>query len=690
MESVTTARDARRLVVPGACAGLVVVGAVVWVHVGGGATARFVRRVFEALDPVVMLEIAAGLALIGVASALLGTYVWPEVSWPESLRRRATGAIGRVPAIVSLSVIVCLAAVFRIVLGAASHTPKVLGDELVYTGLAKSWALHGRPLLRGTTDVGHSTLYPLLIAPAMKLATDGADALAAVRTMNAIAMAVTAIPAYLLARRVVSDSWALVVAALSVAVPWTVYAALTMTESLFYPVFVSFAAVLAWTIESPTWRRQIAMLVLLAALVGVRAQGLSVALGAIAAIVLFAVRSGGLRALPRRYALTLGVFAFAVLIGVVAAVAGVAVPTSAYNSVFDYASRLGGMLKWGLWSVGSFALALGVTALAAFPVALVAMLRRTASAQERAAAAVASMLTLAVLGSVALLSAGPYGLGVLHERSLFYVTPLVLVCLAHWLERGLVRPFWLSLACALGAVGVVAALPRHVVFRTNDVDVPSSSFFLALDERISSVGFHFWAIAIAVVGAATFLVARRTLFPIVTVAVAFVAIATQVDYTDGLSTQQAHTLAWVDRTLPEGTTATLVYVGFGFPASNPCAGPALVEQQDLTTWTEFFNRSVDRVVHLYAPNVRDGLTSKEVTATAGGLALQGGRPFRPLYVVLDSRQPIVGQRIGRFDLGSVDASYPNGSSLTLWKAVPPLRLLAHAQPLPERADGAGC
>jgi hypothetical protein len=317
------------------------------------------------------------------------------------------------------------------------------------------------------------------------------------------------------------------------------------------------------------------------------------------------------------------------------------------------------------------------------------MLRRTASAQERAAGAVASMLMLALLGSVALLSAGPYGLGVLHERSLFYVTPLVLVCLAHWLERGLVRPFWLSLACALGAVAVVAALPTHVVFRTNNVDVPSSSVFLVLDERVPSVGFRVWALAIAIAGAATFLVARRALFPVLTVVVAFVAITTQLDLTDGLSTQQAHTLAWVDRTLPVDETATLVYIGF--PEGNrPCAQAGVVEQQELTTWTEFFNRSVDRVVHLYAPNTHDGLASKELTTAAGGLVLEAGRPFRPLYVVLDSRQPIVGQRIVRFDLGSFGPLYPNGSSLTLWKAEPPLRLLAHAQPLPDQADGARC
>src|SRR5206468_7139282 len=110
----------------------------------------------------------------------------------------------------------------------------------------------------------------------------------------------------------------------------------------------------------------------------------------------------------------------------------------------------------------------------------------------------------------------------------------------------------------------------------------------------------------------------------------------------------------------------------------------------LTTWTEYFNRSVDRVVHLYAPNARDGLTSPQVTSASGGLVLRDGRPYGPEYVVIDSRQPIVGSRLVRFDLASLGPSYPNGASLTLWKAEPPLRLLAQAQPLPDRADGGRC
>ena len=45
-------------------------------------------------------------------------------------------------------------------------------------GLAKGWALHGLPLFRGSLLVGYSTFYPSSLAPAFRLAADGASALA--------------------------------------------------------------------------------------------------------------------------------------------------------------------------------------------------------------------------------------------------------------------------------------------------------------------------------------------------------------------------------------------------------------------------------------------------------------------------------------------------------------------------------
>ena len=52
-------------------------------------------------------------------------------------------------------------------------------------------------------------------------------------------MALTAVPAYFLARRLLSHGWSLSVARSRCSIPATCYSALVMTESLFYPGFVT-------------------------------------------------------------------------------------------------------------------------------------------------------------------------------------------------------------------------------------------------------------------------------------------------------------------------------------------------------------------------------------------------------------------------------------------------------------------
>ena len=91
---------------------------------------------------------------------------------------------------------------FRLLLGRARTEPSVLGDELVYSGIAKGFALEGLPLFRGELDLAHSLLYPLVLGPTHLLAADGAIAFEATKAINAIVVASAAIPAYLLARRV--------------------------------------------------------------------------------------------------------------------------------------------------------------------------------------------------------------------------------------------------------------------------------------------------------------------------------------------------------------------------------------------------------------------------------------------------------------------------------------------------------
>jgi hypothetical protein len=658
---------------------VVVVAAIatLWAVAAADPTARILRGAFAAASPLMFVVAVAALAALGSALRVVPSASRPRILAGDSrLRgRRVLAAVGRVPVVVWLSAIVALSAVIRTVLNEASHTPKVLGDELIYSGLAKGWALDGMPLLRGSIDVGHSTFYPLLLAPVFRLASDGASALAVARTVNAIAMALAAVPAFMLARRVVPRGWALSVAALSALAPWTAYSGLIVTESLFYPAFVAYAAVLAWTLERPSVRRQAAMLALLAVLVGFRAQGVAVGLGALAAIVLWGVLDRDLRVTLRRFLPTLAIFALAVVVGLAAAAARIAVPTSSYNPVFGSLDRIGRMFEWGAWNLSLFQTALGVVALAALPVALRALLRRGEPVAARACGVVTVTLSLGLLASVALLSASTYGLGVLHERGLFYVTPLILTCLADWLRRGLERPFWLSAACAAASLALAALLPERLIVRSNDFDVPTASFVLALDDRLPFVPFRVWALGIAAVGIATFLLARRPLFPIATVVLAFLFLGSNVGFRDGMTAAQARSLAWVDHSLPDGERADLVYLGSMYPGVRCQADRA---QQDLTIWTEFFNTHIRAVRYVRFPNLKDGLASKPLTVARDERVVDAGKPFDSRYVAIDARQPIVGKRIAST---SIPGEYGGVATLALWRVDPPLRFVQLRRPV---------
>jgi hypothetical protein len=646
-----------------------------------------VRERLLLLSPEVGLRDAATVGIAAFAFSVVHRWVAPVSAALAAAQRSLAGVI-RVSAVVGLTVIVCLAAALRILLVRAETEPKVFPDEFIYTQLAKNIAQHGAPLLRGHLEIGYSVLYPIFISPAYRFASDGAAAFATVKTMNAVVMSLTAVPTYALARRVLPRGWSLGVAALVVLEPWMAYASLTMTEALFLPAFTAFALGLALMLERSTVGRQLLVLFGLAALVAIRPQGLVVAGSVVVAIVLKAVLSGARREVVSDHAVVFGGFALALFAVLIALAVGVSLPageeagpllTVAYNPI--------GLAKWTVWNLAIYELGLGVVALAAFPLALRALLRRSASERDRSLGVTALTLVAGLLASVSALSSSRYGLGILHERSLFYATPLVLVCLAHWLASGLERPRRLALAAAAFAVILPAGLPSHIVRITNNVDGPTAAWFTELEHQTG------WAmkgstLGIAAVGAATLLLARRPLGPILALVLACVALTAPLDYSGALTQEQDHALAWVDHALPNGATATLVHLGFSRP-DQPCSKAADADQRTLVLWTEFFNARVDRVVHM-SEEVPDQVTSPKVTVAPGGVVHENGRPFGPRYAILDSRQPVVGQRLARFDLARLGPSWRGGASLSLWKVHRPLGFLTHAQPLPPRADGRQC
>ena len=83
-----------------------------------------------------------------------------------------------------------------------------------------------------------------MIAPAYLLFDSLPHAYAAVKTINAVAMSLAALPAYFLARRVLPVGLSLFAAVLAVALPSLSYAGEVMTENVFYPIFLAVVLVL--------------------------------------------------------------------------------------------------------------------------------------------------------------------------------------------------------------------------------------------------------------------------------------------------------------------------------------------------------------------------------------------------------------------------------------------------------------
>lgn len=667
-----------------ACAAAVVLA------VSRDRVAQGVREVERQWTPGRIVDVAVALLVVGAAVSLppLDRLLAPAVERVGRRVRQAVAAALSIPPAISLPVIVALAVVVSGSLVASTNGPDVLGDELLYVDLAKSIAVHGAPLVRGDLDIGQSLLYPLFLSPAYALARDGAVAGEVARLLNAVAMSLAAVPAYLLARRVVSSPWAVAVAALSVAAPWLAYTRFILTESLFYPSFVLFALLFTRMLERPTLRRQLLVAGGLAVLIGIRPQALALAGSIVLAVLLFGFLADDVAGALRTFRPVLALLVAAGLVTGAVAGAGVPIPAGAYTPVFTGRLPVVDLLAWTARNLAVYELALGVVALLAFPLALAGLIRRGGALAERAFGVTSLTLALGILASVSVLSASPYGLGILHERNLFYVTPLVLACVARWLASGLPRSRWAVLAVGAAGIAAAVATPGRVLRSTNDVDSPTTAFVRAFDTVSSRVSAREWLILAVCAGTATLLVARRPLFPLAALVLCLGGVTAASLGEGPLTVAQARELAWVDHSLPRGQTATLVHVDLQRP-NLPCAEVAEYAQQGLAVWTEFLNTRVDRLVHVYGTRGRDNLSAPLLTVGQGGEVVANGRPLRAAYVVVDSRQPLVGQPVARFDLDRAIGD-GEGASLTLWHVAPPLRLGSVPQPLPPRGDGSGC
>ncbi|MDX6398416.1 MAG: Dolichyl-phosphate-mannose-protein mannosyltransferase, partial [Gaiellaceae bacterium] len=355
----------------------------------------------------------------------------------------------RVPAWAWLAGIVAVSIVFRAWLGSRIEAPFIFTDELQYQENARSLAAGAGVRVRDEPYDVVSVLYPLLLAPAYALFDALPDAYAAARTINAVVMSLAAVPAYLIARRVLQPPLSLLGALLAVALPSLAYTGTLMSENAFYPAFLLVAWALVRALERPTIARQAVLLASCGAATLVRVQALACVLSALTApLLLRAVVRRPLRPFLPLYG-AVGSGAVLVLVAQLARGESLQSLFGAYAVVGEGGYDVANVIRFLFWHVAELDLYVGVFPLAAF-VLLAARIRELDEPAQALVAATAALScwTLLVVAAFASRFADA-----IEERNMFVVAPLLLIGLLVWIDRGARRPRLLAtVAAAVGAV----------------------------------------------------------------------------------------------------------------------------------------------------------------------------------------------------------------------------------------------
>ncbi len=556
------------------------------------------------------------------------------------MRARALG----VPAWLWVGAVVVCSAGIRIALGRQIVAPWIMVDELVYSELAKSFAAGGHFEIRGVPSTGYGFVYPALISPAWRFFGAMPTVYAAAKAINAVVMSLAAVPAYFLARRLLTPGLAIVAAALTVLVPSMLYTGTLMTENAFYPLFLVVCLALVATLERPTAARQVGLLLLCGLAYATRQQAVAL----FGAVALAPLLHGWIeRDLRRRLRSWLTLYAL-LAIGVVVVLAGTVARgrspltlLGAYRAATSVPYSAQSVLHYLLWHVAELDLYVGVIPFAALLALWFAP--RVPSPSARAFAAATLPVAVLLLVEVALFASTQSER--IEERNTFYLAPFALIAMLGLAARDVVprgRPVVAAAALAAGVLPVAIPLARFV----NPTAV-SDTFALLPWWWVQDRGIHFGALRVVALGAGlaaatvfVFLPRRYALVLPVLIAVYF-GLTTAVVQNGRHGIRQAASGKlwagiklphpdWVDRAVGRDADVTQLWAG------------GTVE----TVWeNEFFNRSIRDVVHVgYHPD--DVLPATTVHERSDGTLVHAdGTPLRVRYALTASSPTIAGKTV---------------------------------------------
>jgi len=555
-------------------------------------------------------------------------------------------------------------------LGLVIHSPRVFTDELLYFDTAASIADGEGLTVRGET-YSYAPLYPALLAPVLWIASDREASYELAKSLNALLLALTAIPVFLVARRVLSPLPSAAAAAFSVAIPSAMYVSVVMTECLAYLVcwWALYAIVLAF--ERPSVLRQFAAMVETLIATGVRTQFLVLFVVYVLGLVLIPFLAKGRQASTRSTVASLWPTALAIATALVALasswiIGGSERPLGEYEvlvrtyDVFEVA-------HWSLYQLANMEMYVAVIPFAVAPIVIWAFVARARHGSERHAAFLALFVGVnaAFLLLTAAFNSTVYADEALHDRPVYYVVPLWLIVLFAWTAEGTPRPWGVAGVGAALALTLPLAIPFSEYARDDarqQFNAVTTTLWASLDQAFNGSGRAVLLVFVLLLVLATVLLPVRyaRLLPVVVVAVFILtsqlswdlAVRVAAPSTAALPADQR---SWVDESVPRGRTVTVlggVESCPGFPERDHLYGRELLSAY----LAEFFNSSVRRGA--YVGLRRDSLPAVRVNVDESGrLLLASGAPLLADYLLA---QPAV-----RFEGRNVATGTAAG--LRLWE-----------------------
>ena len=581
----------------------------------------------------------------------------------------------RRPAVALGLVVVGTVALYAL-LSLAVHGPRVHPDEERYL-IAASSLVEGEGLKLRGEDYGFGPLLALVLAGILRAAGSVDAAYDWFKAANALFFALVAVPVYLVARRVVSAWWALLAAALSIAIPSSISVATVMTESLSYLATAWALYAIAMALERPTVLRQLGVLAATAVAFLTRPQFGILYVTWVGALALLWWIAPWTR--PRTRAELLGFWPTVLppVLALVAFAAKLASGASASDSLGAYWELWRGydllqVGKWFVYHLGDFAVYLAIVPLAVVPIVLWELGRAGRAGSRRAAAFVALFVAANVSGLlvVAAFTSTPWGYDRLHDRYGFYLLPLWLIGLVVWLAAGLPRPLVATAIGVVAALIVSFVLPFHQLANEAGIDTVPGALWVRIEAELAGPGPASGRLALAlfVVGllAATAFLRRRLALVALPVAVAITFAVTSyfawqrlISAPEDLVFAGGLERAWIDERLPHDASVTKLYVDTSCESA--------LERHALFL-TEFFNSTVDRAAYV-SGSVPDGLPIERVAVSrSGALELSPGNPLRADYVYTQPGVELAGHRLGE----------GTAARLVLWQVDGPVRVVGAA------------